>query len=91
MIERLWPTAAAHGQRVFSVYHEVPFNVGDGIKIAEDVGARITGIDNGLLTPNSALAPRDLEAFFPEWAMVVNRYGVNVSRPRMLPMRSRAI
>ncbi|PMS30881.1 fumarate reductase flavoprotein subunit [Trinickia symbiotica] len=75
MIERLWPTAAAHGERVFSIYHEVPFNVGDGIRIAEDVGARITGINNGLLTPNSALAPYDLEAFFPEWAMVVNRYG----------------
>lgn len=74
MIRRLWPTAAAHGSRVFSIYAAVPYNVGDGIKLAEAVGARVTGIDNGLLVPSPNFAP-NLEAFLPEWAMVVNRDG----------------
>ena len=74
MIKRLWPTAAAHGSRVYSFYEHVPFNQGDGIKLGESAGANITGIDNGLLvcTPNFV---RDQEAFLPDWSMVVNRDG----------------
>lgn len=74
LIRRLWPTAAAHGSRVFSIYAAVPYNVGDGITLAEQVGARVTGIDNGLLVPSPNFAA-NLEAFLPEWAMVVNRDG----------------
>ncbi|HEX7910567.1 MAG TPA: FAD-dependent oxidoreductase [Paraburkholderia sp.] len=74
MIKRLWPTAAAHGSRVYSFYEKVPFNMGDGIKLCESAGANVTGIDNGLLvcSPNFV---RDTEAFLPDWAMVVNRDG----------------
>jgi fumarate reductase flavoprotein subunit len=74
MIKRLWPTAAAHGSRVYSFYEPVPFNRGDGIKLAEGAGAHVTGIDNGLLVCSPNLV-RDLEAFLPDWAMVVNRDG----------------
>ncbi|RYD96930.1 MAG: FAD-dependent oxidoreductase, partial [Sphingomonadales bacterium] len=31
LIRRLYPTAAVHGDRVFSVYKDAPFNLGDGI------------------------------------------------------------
>ncbi|MEX3957429.1 FAD-dependent oxidoreductase [Trinickia sp. EG282A] len=74
MIKRLWPTAAAHGSRVYSFYEKVPFNMGDGIKLGESAGANVTGIDNGLLvcSPNFV---KDTEAFLPDWAMVVNRDG----------------
>lgn len=74
MIKRLWPTAAAHGSRIFSIYAAVPYNMGDGILLGEKVGAQLTGIDNGLLVPSPNFAP-NLEAFLPEWAMVVNRDG----------------
>lgn len=74
MIRRLWPTAAAHGSRVFSIYAGVPFNMGDGILLGESAGAHVTGIDNGLLVPTPNFAP-GLDAFLPEWAMVVNRDG----------------
>ncbi|WP_223552442.1 FAD-dependent oxidoreductase [Pseudomonas sp. BF-R-01] len=74
MIKRLWPTAAAHGSRIFSIYAAVPYNMGDGIALGEKVGAQLTGIDNGLLVPSPNFAP-NLEAFLPEWAMVVNRDG----------------
>lgn len=74
MVKRLWPTAAAHGSRLTSVYAEAPYNLGDGILLAEKVGANIAGIDNGLLVPTPNFLP-DLTAFLPEWAMVVNRDG----------------
>lgn len=74
MIRRLWPTAAAHGSRLFSIYAAVPYNMGDGIKLGESAGASLAGIDNGLLVPSPNFAP-NLEAFLPEWSMVVNRDG----------------
>jgi len=74
MIKRLWPTAAAHGSRVYSFYSAVPYNMGDGIALGEKVGAELTGVDNGLLvvSPNFV---QSVDAFLPEWAMVVNRDG----------------
>jgi fumarate reductase flavoprotein subunit len=74
MIARLYPTAAAHGSRVYSVYKDAPFNVGDGIILGESVGARLTGLDTGLLNPTPNFG-QFVEAFLPEWAMVVNRDG----------------
>lgn len=74
MVQRLWPTAAAHGSRLTSIYAAAPYNLGDGVLLAEKVGGNITGIDNGLLVPTPNFLP-DLTAFLPEWAMVVNRDG----------------
>jgi fumarate reductase flavoprotein subunit len=74
MVKRLWPTAAAHGSRVTSIYAAVPYNMGDGVTLGEKVGAQLTGLDNGLLVPTPNLGP-SLDAFLPEWAMVVNRDG----------------
>ena len=74
MVRKLWPTAAAHGSRTYSFYEKVPFNMGDGIDMAERVGAHVTGIDNGLLVTSPNFV-HDTEAFLPDWAMVVNRDG----------------
>lgn len=74
MVKRLWPTAAVHGTRLTSFYADSPYNMGDGILLAERVGANITGIDNGLLVPSPNFLP-DLSYTLPEWAMVVNREG----------------
>jgi fumarate reductase flavoprotein subunit len=74
MVKRLWPTAAAHGKRLTSFYAEAPYNMGDGILLAERAGANITGIDNGLLVMSPNFMP-DMSYALPEWAMVVNRDG----------------
>lgn len=74
MVKRLWPTAAAHGGRLTSFYAEAPYNVGDGILLAERAGANIMGIDNGLLVMSPNFKP-DMSYALPEWAMVVNRDG----------------
>ena len=74
MVQRLWPSAAAHGEHLFSIYAAAPFNVGDGITLAETAGANVTGFDNGLLVTSPTFA-HSFEAFLPEWAMVVNQDG----------------
>tara|TARA_R110002049_G_scaffold155062_1_gene319879 strand:- start:9 stop:1484 length:1476 start_codon:yes stop_codon:yes gene_type:complete len=54
-------------------------NQGDGLLMAESVGARICGKDSGLflLSPNFY---RDLEVIGPAWAMLVNRQGQRIVR-----------
>ena len=74
LIKRLYPTAAAHGDRVFSVYFEVPYNMGDGILLGESVGAHVTGINTGLLNPSTGFG-KFVEAFVPFWTMLVNLEG----------------
>lgn len=74
LVRRLWPTAAAHGARVFSVYEDAPFNVGDGIRLGESAGANLTGLDTGLLNPTPNFA-HNVDGFLPEWSMIVNRDG----------------
>lgn len=74
MIRRLYPTAAYHGDRVWAVHDRVPFILGDGIKLAENVGAGIVGRDSGLLLPTSGFG-KYVEAFLPPWIMLVNTQG----------------
>lgn len=54
-------------------------NRGDGLKMAESVGARIDGEDSGLflLSPNFY---RDLEVIGPAWALLVNQQGKRIVR-----------
>jgi fumarate reductase flavoprotein subunit len=74
MIERLYPTAARHGDWTYAVHYAAPFILGDGIKLAESVGAGIVGRDTGLLLPTSGLG-KFVEAFLPPWIMLVNKHG----------------
>lgn len=75
MIERFFPSAAYHGDRVWAVYRDAPFLVGDGITLGEAVGASITGYDHGLIMPSACFASRNMEAFLPPWVVAVNRQG----------------
>lgn len=54
-------------------------NRGDGLRMAEDAGARICGEDSGLLlaTPNFH---RDLEVIGPDWVLLVNSRGQRIVR-----------
>lgn len=54
-------------------------NQGDGLLMAEAVGAMINGIDSGLflLSPNFY---KDLEVIGPAWALLVNRQGMRIVR-----------
>jgi fumarate reductase flavoprotein subunit len=74
MIERLFPSAARHGDRLWAVHHRTPFIEGDGITLGESIGARITGFDQGLLLPTSGFGKFE-EAFLPPWVMLVNKDG----------------
>lgn len=74
MIQRLYPTAAFHGDRVWAVHDRVPYILGDGITLAEAVGAGVVGIDSGLLLPTSGFG-KYTEAFLPPWIVLVNAHG----------------
>ncbi|WP_313805941.1 FAD-dependent oxidoreductase [Sphingobium sp.] len=75
MRARYFPSAAQHGDIVYSVHSDAPFILGDGIKLGELVGARITGQDTGLVLPSAGLVPNSVEAFLPPWCMLVNDEG----------------
>ena len=74
MVKRLYPTAAYHGDRVWAVHDRVPFILGDGIKLAEAIGAQVVGHDSGLLLPTSGFG-KYIEAFLPPWIIMVNKEG----------------
>ena len=77
MIARLWPKALRHGDRLIAVHDSLPFILGDGITMAEEIGAKIVGHDNGLLMPKTNhLGRRVLEGvFLPPWIALVNKEG----------------
>lgn len=76
MRAKYFPSAAQHGDIVYSVHNDAPFIVGDGIKLGEGIGARITGHDTGLVLPSAGLVPNSVEAFLPPWCMLVNDHGM---------------
>jgi fumarate reductase flavoprotein subunit len=71
-VARLLPKAARAGDWVWHVGNVT--NRGDGIAMAEQAGAQVTGEDSGLLliTPNFN---RDFEVIGPDWALMVNTRG----------------
>jgi fumarate reductase flavoprotein subunit len=71
---RLLPSSTWHGEWIWSIHEGAPGVRGDGIALAEDVGAGITGIDNGLPLPTAGFG-KFVEAFLPPWTMVVNEAG----------------
>lgn len=75
MRAKYFPSAAQHGDIVYSVHNDAPFILGDGITLGERIGARITGQDTGLVLPSAGLVPNSVEAFLPPWCMLVNDNG----------------
>jgi fumarate reductase flavoprotein subunit len=71
---RLFPSAAQHGAWTWAVHDEAKFIQGDGITMAETIGAAVVGIDNGLPLPTAGFG-KFVEAFLPPWTMVVNEQG----------------
>ncbi|MBV2133299.1 FAD-dependent oxidoreductase [Pseudomonas sp. MAP12] len=74
MLQRLYPSAACHGDWTWAVHKDVPFALGDGISLAENIGAAVVGHDCGLLLPTSGFS-KSLEAFLPPWIIAVNKEG----------------
>lgn len=68
MLRRLYPSAGPH-----SISMSTPCAQGDGITMASELGATISGRDRGLLIPCATLARGQIEP--GGWAMLVNRDG----------------
>lgn len=75
MLAKWFPTAAYHGEKTWAVHRDAKFIQGDGIKLAESVGAEITGFDRGLIQPTPCFESRYVEAFLPPWVIAVNKHG----------------
>jgi fumarate reductase flavoprotein subunit len=89
MLQRLWPKALRHGERLIAVHDSLPFILGDGITMAEEVGAKVVGHGNGLLMPKTNhLARKVLEGvFLPPWIALVNKEGrrfIDETQPYMI-------
>lgn len=74
MLERLFPSVAQHGDRVWAVHEGAPFILGEGIEMAEAVGAHVIGHDTGLPMPTAGFA-HNVEGVLPPWIMLVNSKG----------------
>jgi fumarate reductase flavoprotein subunit len=74
MVKRLFPSVARHYPWTWAVHDGLPFINGDGITMAEAIGAGITGHDGGLMLPTSGFG-KFIEAFLPPWVMMVNDHG----------------
>lgn len=74
MLARLYPSVAQHGARTWAVHEPAPFILGDGITMAESIGAHITGHDTGLPLPTAGFK-HNVEGVLPPWIMLVNVEG----------------
>lgn len=72
--KRLFPAAAQHGTWTWTIHEGAPTIKGDGILMAEAIGAGVVGIDNGLPLPTAGFG-KFVEAFLPPWTIVVNEGG----------------
>lgn len=76
MLQRLYPSVAAHGEKwVWAVSRDVVFNMGDGITIAEEIGAGVVGVDTGLVNMTTGLIGKNIEGYLPPWVILVNEEG----------------
>ena len=73
LLHKHYPDAAGNGDD-WSWYIGNPNNVGDGLVMAQDVGADITGHNRGLLLTTAGFG-QDLEVFMPGWLLYINREG----------------
>jgi fumarate reductase flavoprotein subunit len=74
MLARLYPSVAQHGEKTWAVHEPAPFILGDGIAMAENIGAAITGHDTGLPLPTAGFK-HNVEGVLPPWIMLVNVEG----------------
>ena len=77
LIDRMCPKSSRTGDWRWHVGCET--NRGDGLRLAESVGAKITGEDSGLflMTPDFY---HDLEVIGPDWVLLVNSRGQRIVR-----------
>jgi fumarate reductase flavoprotein subunit len=76
MLQRLFPSVAAHGESwVWAVAHDATFIMGDGITIAEEIGAGVVGADTGLINLTTGLIGKNIEGYLPPWVILVNQEG----------------
>jgi len=73
MLQKLYPSSWHEGW-TWAVHRDNPFIVGDGLTMAQDIGAEIVGFDTGLVLPTSGFW-KALEPWLPPWIMVVNKEG----------------
>ncbi|HJV86583.1 MAG TPA: FAD-dependent oxidoreductase [Noviherbaspirillum sp.] len=73
MLKRLYPSSWHEGW-TWAVHRDNPFILGDGLTMAENIGAEIVGFDTGLVLPTSGFW-KALEPWLPPWIMVVNKEG----------------
>lgn len=74
MRARLYPSVAQHGDKTWAVHEPAPYILGDGILMAERIGAAITGHDTGLPLPTAGFK-HNVEGVLPPWIMLVNVEG----------------
>jgi fumarate reductase flavoprotein subunit len=74
MVKKHFPSVGQHYPWTWAVHDGLPFILGDGLKMGEDVGAGIVGHDAGLPLPTSGFG-KFIEAFLPPWTMMVNDAG----------------
>ncbi|MET0545255.1 MAG: FAD-dependent oxidoreductase, partial [Caulobacterales bacterium] len=74
MLARFYPSAAQHGDKTWAVHEPAPFILGDGLLMAEKIGAAITGHDTGLPLPTAGFK-HNVEGVLPPWIMLVNAEG----------------
>jgi fumarate reductase flavoprotein subunit len=72
LLERYYPTAAAAGDWTWSI--SASTCVGDGLRMALAVGARLAGEDRGLLLRTAGFR-KELEIYMPAWLVYVNGHG----------------
>lgn len=76
LIERLYPSVAQHGDRVWAIHEEAPYILGDGILMGEAIGANITGHDTGLILPTAGFKHNvEGAGSLAPWVMLVNVEG----------------
>ena len=73
MLQKLYPTSWHEGW-TWAVHRDNPYILGDGLSMAEQIGAEIVGFDTGLILPTSGFW-KALEPWLPPWIMVVNKEG----------------
>lgn len=74
MVKKHFPSAAQHNPWTWAVHEGLPFILGDGLRMGEEIGAGIVGHDAGLPLPTSGFG-KFIEAFLPPWVMMVNDEG----------------
>jgi fumarate reductase flavoprotein subunit len=76
MLRQYYPKVAQHGEDwIYAMHNAAPFILGDGLKMGSEIGAEIAGSDTGLATPSAGLVRYAIEAYLPQWIMIVNDHG----------------